>query len=149
MSENNFVINLRNKFRTMYGADGDWQRLEDKLSVGIPDINAVANGQEWWLEAKYMDAMPPRRMNAGLKPAQKIWLQRSAKVGRRTGMLLGVRGHGNYFIPPVSLWVGAIDVAYFAELDKRRFATADTLLHFVFNEAANVVWKQHGLQLMK
>lgn len=149
MSELAFATNLRDRFRALYGAKGDWQRFEDKLSVGIPDVNAIANGVEWWLELKQMDAMPPRRIDIGLRPEQKVWLQRSARVGRRVAVLVAIKGHGYYFLPPMSIWVKSIDVAYFLQLDKRHFKTAEELLTFTFNNAAGVQWNDNRLGLTR
>lgn len=149
MSENSFVTNLRDKFRAVYGSSGDWQRLEDKLSLGIPDINAIANGQEWWLEAKYLDSLPQRRIDVGLRPEQKIWLQRGHKVGRRTALIVHIKGSGYYFIPPMSVWCKSIDVSYFLQMDMRKFKTAEELVVFIFTDAAGVPWNDNRLGLMR
>jgi hypothetical protein len=71
-----------------------WQRLEDALSVGVPDITVMIPGLgELWIEAKEVDALPKRPatpIRCGLKKEQKIWLEAAQKAGREVCVM--VRG---------------------------------------------------------
>lgn len=56
-----------------------WQRFEDTLSSGIPDLNGCYQGVEVWIEAKV--AKPSGKV--AMRPAQVAWLtQRWASGGR-------------------------------------------------------------------
>jgi len=66
------------------------QRIEDSLSVGIPDINVCAGGVETWIEVKYKKAFPVRAntpIKMGLRPAQLVWAHRRNKQGGRSWIL--------------------------------------------------------------
>jgi len=59
------------------------QRLEDKMSVGIPDINVAMQGKEVWLELK--EFKWPKRANTPvrvpLRPFQVSWIRERTLVG--------------------------------------------------------------------
>ncbi len=57
------------------------QRLEDKLTPGIPDVNLhVPDGPDVWVELKYVVDAPV--IEVGLRPEQFIWLRDGARAGR-------------------------------------------------------------------
>lgn len=64
-----------------------WQRLEDKLSVGIPDVSAVIPGLgEWWVEGKHVrdwPVLPGTPVRLGLSTEQRLWLLRRQALGSR------------------------------------------------------------------
>jgi len=59
------------------------QRIEDKLSVGVPDINVALNGYEVWLELKEF-TWPKRAdtpVHIPLRPFQLAWIRARTQVG--------------------------------------------------------------------
>lgn len=93
MSEKSAVKTLRK--HTLSECPGShWQRLEDSISLGVPDINvAVVLDTSWrknrgdlWIEAKELDVLPKRNttpVRVGLRLEQKLWLEEGKKAGRR------------------------------------------------------------------
>jgi len=61
------------------------QRIEDKLSQGIPDINMCVNGTELWIETKVFSW--PKRYNTNIaitfQPFQLPWLRERISAGGR------------------------------------------------------------------
>ncbi len=62
------------------GSAAKWQRIEDSLSVGVPDIFCCVRGVNCWIEAKYVDPddLPKRSstpVRIGLRPEQALWLR--------------------------------------------------------------------------
>lgn len=56
-----------------------WQRIESTTSSGIPDLNGIHNGIEFWVELKIGI---PR-----LRPAQVAWHTKAKAQGRRVFIL--------------------------------------------------------------
>lgn len=80
LNEQQFVRTLVRHMR-----EGGWhvQRIEDKYSTGIPDINACKNGQEIWLEAKVF-RWPKRKTSCtriGIRDGQQTWARLRCKAG--------------------------------------------------------------------
>jgi hypothetical protein len=73
------------------------QRLEDKFSVGIPDINLCCAGEEYWFEAKFIEDWP-KRLTTGVKiplrPEQTLWARLGAKAGRRVKCITRIASWG-------------------------------------------------------
>ena len=71
------------------------ERIEVKLPVGLADCfwHAVVPGVSGWLELKYCEA-GDREFRAGripkLRPEQPLWLNRKARAGIPSGILLRV-----------------------------------------------------------
>jgi hypothetical protein len=70
-----------------------WQRFEDSLSVGIPDINICYKGKEVWIEAKQFDEskLPKRErtpVRIGLSAEQCLWLTQRRMAGGHVAVLL-------------------------------------------------------------
>jgi hypothetical protein len=68
------------------GSGAQWQRIEDSLSVGVPDIYCCISGISSWIEAKYVDPdklpkRPDTPVRIGLKPEQALWLRNHALAG--------------------------------------------------------------------
>jgi len=56
-----------------------FQRFEDMLSEGIPDLCVFVNGETVWIELKYKK-LPVRKstkIKVGLRPAQRVWLHKA------------------------------------------------------------------------
>lgn len=56
----------------------DWQRIENVVGTGVPDINGCANGIEFWIEAKIGTSGAFE-----IRPAQIAWLTRRYNRGGR------------------------------------------------------------------
>jgi hypothetical protein len=71
-----------------------YQRFEDKITPGIPDVNVYVPGVgELWVEMKYVKAYPKQmtsRVHVGLRAEQLIWLEAAARAGRRACVLARV-----------------------------------------------------------
>jgi hypothetical protein len=63
----------------------DYQRIEDKLTPGIPDVNILVPRQgEVWVELKHCAAPGPKGTVAiGLRKEQFIWMRDGKKAGRK------------------------------------------------------------------
>jgi hypothetical protein len=84
-----------------------YQRIEDKLTPGIPDLNIHVPGVgDVWMELKHVDALPRYEngnIDIGLRPEQFIWLRDAKKSGRN--VLLTARvGRDWYCWRDVGAW---------------------------------------------
>ena len=69
MSEKNFWSYMRGALPIkMY-------RVENKVSKGMPDIHFVKSGNSGWIELKYLNHWPEKRVSTGLALNQVIWLK--------------------------------------------------------------------------
>lgn len=72
----------------------DVQRIEDKFSAGIPDMNAHVPGYgDWWIEAKALKEYPKRLVSfvqIGLRREQVIWLERRKRAGGQVLVLVRI-----------------------------------------------------------
>lgn len=69
MSEKNFWTLIRNSLALkMY-------RVENKVMQGMPDVHYIRNGKSGWIELKYMDEWPKKRVACGLMLSQSLWLK--------------------------------------------------------------------------
>lgn len=81
--------NLWNRLRTGVSKHGHWNRVENMVGVGIPDVNyCLPAGIEGWLELKFRKEPPARPTtaaftNGGLRDDQIIWINRRAQLGGR------------------------------------------------------------------
>lgn len=81
------------KYVDVLKPNAHWQRFEDSLQSGIPDINVCYYGEEYWLEAKLMEVekLPKKSttpIRIGLSAEQACWLEERAAAGGRTAVLL-------------------------------------------------------------
>lgn len=64
-----------------------WQRLEDSISLGLPDVSAFAARRgDCWIEGKELDKLPKRNttpVKVGLRLEQQLWLTEAQEAGRR------------------------------------------------------------------
>lgn len=77
-----------------YGADP--QRTEVVSGAGVPDLNCIYQGREFWIEGKMIkgNIVTDRK-----RPEQLAWLERRARLGGRV-WVLGRKGNTLY------LWEG-------------------------------------------
>lgn len=93
-------VTLRNWVRSLViGAGGFYQRHEDVLTKGIPDISfaipleGFGHVPSGWIEAKYLDSFPARAatpVDYGLTPEQRVWLRLRDRIAGDALLLLGV-----------------------------------------------------------
>lgn len=69
-----------------------WQRVENSVGPGTPDVNYCYDGKEGWIELKCLGVMHIRK-------AQHIWLARRAKALGRCVLLIGTRSGDLIYIP--------------------------------------------------
>jgi len=70
-----------------------YQRIEDALSVGIPDLYLAVNGRGGWYELKQLDAFPARMttpVRLDYRPNQATWAERYARTGGVVGLVTQV-----------------------------------------------------------
>lgn len=89
MSEVSMRSTMKDHYKRRYPG-GHWQRIEDGLQAGIPDINFIVPGacREVWVEAKQLDENKiPKRdtttIKLGLKVEQRLWLEQRQRAGGR------------------------------------------------------------------
>lgn len=74
----------RNLKRGTKGTGIDWQRHEDKYSVGIPDLSFGLDGIGGWVELKYREAFPQDPDQAvrcrHFTHEQRAWLKRRGRA---------------------------------------------------------------------
>lgn len=86
-----------------------WMRIESTTGSGIPDLNGIHNGIEFWVELKIGT---PR-----LRPAQVAWHTRAKAQGRRVFVLTWHSqqlGHYQLYQPTR---FGPIGTSHFTPLD--------------------------------
>ena len=88
MSEKGFWILLRNKLPLkMY-------RVENKVMKGMPDIHYIKDGKSGWIELKYINKWPKKRIAIGFKLNQAIWAKDYTSRGGKSWILIRAeRGH--------------------------------------------------------
>jgi len=67
-----------------------YQRIEDALTAGIPDLMLCYQGKVIFVELKQRDAFPKRPatpVRIGFKPAQYLWITKHQKAGGKAVML--------------------------------------------------------------
>lgn len=104
MSEKNSTQTVRGHVLALPGKV-DVQRIEDKMSPGIPDMNVCWNGIEFWLEGKFIKDLPARddtlvRFGSKDEPRlahQANWLENRQRAGGKCFVWIRVRDDGWYF----------------------------------------------------
>jgi len=66
-----------------------YQRIEDKLTPGIPDVNIHTPRGDVWVELKYAKLLGAT-ITLGLRPEQYLWLRAGLQAGRRCYLLARV-----------------------------------------------------------
>ena len=70
-------------------------RVENGIVDGMPDVNCCVNGQDLWLELKYIESWPARASTQvlgrkGLRPEQINWHIRQAAAGGDSYVIVGI-----------------------------------------------------------
>jgi len=107
MAENSATATMRKNLKLLMPGI-DMQRIEDKLTSGIPDLNACWSGVEFWMEGKFIKDLPVRASSIvrfGPKDDERLvyqarWLEKRQLAGGQTFLWCRVRD-GRWF-----LWVG-------------------------------------------
>lgn len=66
---------------------GHWQRIENLVDVGTPDVNGCLNGEEIWIELK-IDLPGNKLVKDLLRPSQKIWFFKRIVQGAKNLFVL-------------------------------------------------------------
>ena len=69
MSEKNFWTLVRNSL------DLKMYRVENKVMQGMPDVHYIRDGKSGWIELKYLDLWPKKRIACGIMLNQSLWLK--------------------------------------------------------------------------
>jgi len=69
----------------------DWQRVENRVGSGAPDVNVCYKGVEMWVENKEGRLNLDGRVRAKIRPAQRAWATRRMNAGGQVRMALLVR----------------------------------------------------------
>ncbi len=83
-------------FREECGAFGHFERIENRVNVGTPDVNYALNGArgEGWIELKDIDKAPARADTIlrieHVTEVQKEWWLTRARAGGRVWVLLRI-----------------------------------------------------------
>lgn len=104
MSEKNMWHRMKSKFSHA----GHWQRIEDGLSRGVPDVNYCIRGAEGWIELKQIGDWPKRKttpVSFRWEKEQRFWARRRGKNGGLVWLLLYVKRTNEW------LWFWWEDVA--------------------------------------
>lgn len=74
MSESNLWAYIRNRFRTI----GEFERVENSISAGMPDVNYCINSVDGWIELKYVARWPirDRIVKVGMRGSQYAWFRK-------------------------------------------------------------------------
>jgi len=82
------------RLKQKFSHAGHWQRIEDGINRGIPDVNYCIRGVEGWIELKEI-ANWPRRVNTPVvfrwEKEQRFWARRRGKAGGLVWLLLAVK----------------------------------------------------------
>jgi hypothetical protein len=69
------------------------ERVENKASLGTPDVSWAGGGKEGWIELKWVARWPVKGGPLALDhftPQQRLWLTKRCLAGGRADVLLGV-----------------------------------------------------------
>ena len=61
--------------------DAHWQRIENSVGVGCPDVNVCLKGKEVWIELKEGRVNKQGRVCIKVRPAQRAWVMRRLRSG--------------------------------------------------------------------
>lgn len=115
-----------------------YQRIEDKFTPGIPDLNVhIPVMGDFWIELKYVDIRrvdAGRQVNVGLRREQFIWL-RDAKLAGRNVYLVARAGMAWYVWDTIEAWKLAKDSIEWPLIRR---------LGLVFPSAVAVLWHLQG-----
>jgi hypothetical protein len=84
MSEKNFWTLVRNSL------DLKMYRVENRVMQGMPDVHYIRDGKSGWIELKYLDLWPKKRIACGLMLSQSLWLKEYKEHKGKCWILLRV-----------------------------------------------------------
>jgi len=64
-----------------------WQRIENSVGEGVPDINFCLDGVEFWVECKWTPSVKGARFSHPLTAGQCAWLLKRVHAGRSAWVL--------------------------------------------------------------
>lgn len=91
MSERNLWVRIRQHI----GSAGHFERIENGVASGTPDVSFCIGGVEGHIELKFVKKYPKRAStpllgNAGLRKEQIVWAIQRCRAGGRVFVLIGV-----------------------------------------------------------
>lgn len=129
MSEKLLWHKLRAKIRAL-DLPGRWERVENGVSVGMPDVNYCVNGFEGWIELKH-GKMPAKKdtiifkSQRGLEQEQVNWHYIQVKNGGISWIFMELSG--DFYGIPGSL-AGEINQYTVEDVQKYRVSLEDFLV---------------------
>lgn len=84
MSEKNFWTLIRNSLALRM------HRVENKVMQGMPDVFYIRRGSAGWIELKYIDVWPKKRVSCGLMLSQSMWLTDYSSHGGKCWVLVRI-----------------------------------------------------------
>lgn len=120
--------NMWHRMRSTIAKSGHWQRIEDGLSMGVPDVNYCIRGVEGWIELKEIADWPVRDktpVSFRWEREQRFWAKKRGKAGGNVWLLLYVKKTNEW------LWFWWEDVAvneFGHSIGKHKFRGLATLI---------------------
>ena len=120
---------MRAKIREL-DLPGRWERIENGVSVGMPDVNYCVNGFEGWIELKH-GKMPSKsttvifKSQRGMEQEQVNWHYVQVKNGGISWIFMELSG--SFYGFPGSL-AGEINLYTVEDVQKYRVSLADFLV---------------------
>jgi hypothetical protein len=90
MSEQSMWHRIKDK----YGHVGHWQRIENVIDKGVPDINFCVAGIEGWIELKEIPHWPRSKytpVKFRWEKEQRFWARKRGAAGGNVWLLLRVK----------------------------------------------------------
>ena len=87
MTEKNFWTYIRSNL-VVRGVQT--YRVENKVAVGMPDVHYIHEGVSGWIELKFMNDWPKKRMTTGLMQTQAMWLETYYLNGGNSWIMLRI-----------------------------------------------------------
>ena len=87
MTEKNFWTYIRSNL-VVRGVQT--YRVENKVAVGMPDVHYIHEGVSGWIELKFMNDWPKKRMTTGFMQTQAMWLETYHLNGGNSWIMLRI-----------------------------------------------------------
>ena len=85
MTEQNFWQYIRSNL-----FDVRMYRVENKVMQGMPDLHYIHEGITGWIELKFLNDWPKKRMTTGLMLTQAMWLEEYALSGGNSWIMIRI-----------------------------------------------------------
>lgn len=92
-----------------------WQRVENTVGTGVPDVNGCKNGVEVWVELKEGVKLSSGIVRIKIRREQNAWLLRRHRAGGLVYLGIRVNKH-NYILG--GEWVGTVFLGNGIEMNK-------------------------------